>query len=133
EAASPTFWSASAIHRTPAMPSASSGLRAASIAIVRSRRRYRVDRSSSRPTSSANFSSLKKTAAYARSTISSEASFSSTRRSLTFLGWSSMPDHSQYCHDEQDTGDAREIHDARDGRDGLVVRIESEPVRDHRP
>ena len=95
EAASPTFWMASAIQSTPAMPSASSGLRAASIAIVRSLRRYRVDRSSSRPTSSASFSSLKKTAAYARSTISSEASFSSTSRSLTVFGSCSSMEHSR--------------------------------------
>jgi len=39
EAASPIFSIASAIHRTPAMPSASSGDRAASIAIMRSLRR----------------------------------------------------------------------------------------------
>ena len=91
EAAFPIFWIAWAIQRTPAMPSASSGLRAASIATVRSRRRYSFIRSSSRPTSVATFSSLKNTAAYARSTISSEASFSSTSRSLTLFGcWSSM-------------------------------------------
>ena len=94
-AASPIFSIASAIHSTPAMLSASSGLRAANIAIVRRRRRFPFMRSSSRSTSRASFSSSKKTAAYARSTISSAASFDSTSRSFTFFGWSSMDGCSQ--------------------------------------
>ena len=63
DAASPIRSIASAIHRTPAIPSASSGLRAASIAMIRRRRRWPFIRSSSRPTSRASFSSLKNTAA----------------------------------------------------------------------
>ena len=95
EAASPIFSTAPAIHRTPAIASASSGLRAASIATSRRRRRWPVIRSSRRSTSRASLSSLKNTAAYARSTISSEASFASMSRSFTLFGWSSIREHPQ--------------------------------------
>ena len=44
DAAAPIRWIASAIQSTPAIPSASSGLRAASIAIVRRRRRCPAER-----------------------------------------------------------------------------------------
>ncbi len=63
EAASPICSIASAIQSTPAIPSASSGERAESIAMIRSLRRWALMRSSRRPTSRASFSSLKNTAA----------------------------------------------------------------------
>src|SRR5207253_10102533 len=73
---------------------------------------------------------LKNTAAYARSTISSEASFASIKSSLTFRGSSSaMRAHSEE-HDRRDQRrGAEEVHRARHDRDAVVVRIEAEPVR----
>src|SRR3712207_6418855 len=114
------------------MCSASSGLRAARIASFLRLRRSSNMRSSRRPTSLARSVSAKKTAAYARSTMSSDESLMFARSPLTVLRPSpaSICVLSGYSEDRQrnyETDDSQEVHAGRDEGDRVVVRVETEP------
>src|SRR5215211_5443411 len=61
--------------------------------------------------------------------MSSETSFVSARRSLTFLGWSSsaMESYTKDTESEQEAYGPGQVHHAGDDGDGVVVRIQPEP------
>src|SRR5687768_5381985 len=73
-------------------------------------------------------SSPKKSPAYARSTISSDTSFASTRRSLTVTRSvrSVMSAHSEDADGNDDADHADEVHRARHCWDAVVVWVEVE-------
>src|SRR5918992_1550220 len=92
-------------------------------------------RSSSRRTSLARSPSEKKTAAYARSTMSSDESLISARSPLTVFGpspestWQSSLGYSEDTQRHHETNDSQQVHPARDERDCVIVGIEAEAMR----